>query len=127
MVLSVQGFHRTPCLRPVANYLMGEMVCESYRCTFLQRAEALRMILRHGKRTFYASDIFEGDASTGGIVNGLCGKGLIDKTGNTKFEFVEVDDNLFRRYEVYEWKLNYPIEALEDAYYKVAEYIKSNL
>lgn len=127
MLLTVQESHKTPCLRRVANYLMGEMVCETYRCTFLQRAEAFRMLLRHGKKTFYASEIFKGDASTGGIMNGLYNKGLVDKTGNTKFEFVEVGENLFRRYEVCEWKLNYPVEALESAYYRVAEYIKSNL
>lgn len=65
--------------------------------------EAMRVIAKNGRK-FYASDY----NINGGTINGLAYRGLIQETGKTKFDFIEVDeiDHLYKKVEVYEWEIS---------------------
>lgn len=58
-------------------------------------------ILASGKKTFYASDL----GLNGGQINGLSYWNFIKKTGNTKEEWIDVDENTRKRVCVYEWEI----------------------
>lgn len=63
---------------------------------------AIITIIKNG-RDFYAHD-YELD---GGIISALAYKGLIEKTGNSKSEFVAVGyDGMYKKVEVYEWRVS---------------------
>ena len=63
---------------------------------------AMITILNHG-RDFYAHDY----KLDGGIISALARKGMIEKTGNSKSEFVEVGyDEMYKKVEVYEWRVS---------------------
>ena len=63
---------------------------------------AIITILNHG-RDFYAHD-YELD---GGIISALAYKGVIEKTGNSKSQFVAVGyDGMYKKVEVYEWRVS---------------------
>lgn len=54
-------------------------------------------------RDFYAQDY----KLDGGIISALAYKGVIEKTGNSKSEFIEVGyDHLYKKVEVYEWRVS---------------------
>ena len=59
-------------------------------------------IINNG-RDFYAHDY----ELNGGIISALARKGLIEKTGNSKSQFVAVGyDELYKKIEVYEWRVS---------------------
>lgn len=63
---------------------------------------ALITIIKNG-RDFYAHDYELG----GGTISALAYKGLINKTGNSKSEFVAVGYNeMYKKVEVYEWRVS---------------------
>ena len=63
---------------------------------------AMITILNHG-RDFYAQDY----KLDGGIISALARKGMIEKTGNSKSEFLMVSyDGLYKKIEVYEWRVS---------------------
>ena len=64
--------------------------------------EAYEVILRSGRRTFYASDF----NLCGGTISALQGYGLIQMTGKTKDVFVLVDSEceLYKKKKVLEWE-----------------------
>ena len=64
--------------------------------------DAIITIIKNG-RDFYAHD-YELD---GGTISALAYKGVIEKTGNSKSEFIEVGyDHLYKKIEVYEWRVS---------------------
>lgn len=63
---------------------------------------AMITILSNG-RDFYAHD-YELD---GGIISALARKGLIEKTGNSKSQFIAIGyDEMYKKIEVYEWRVS---------------------
>lgn len=63
---------------------------------------AIITIIKNG-RDFYAHD-YELD---GGIISALAYKGVIEKTGNSKSQFVAVGyDGMYKKIEVYEWRVS---------------------
>ena len=63
---------------------------------------AMVTIINNG-RDFYAHDY----ELNGGIISALARKGLIEKTGNSKSQFVSVGyDELYKKIEVYEWRVS---------------------
>ena len=63
---------------------------------------AMITIINNG-RDFYARDY----ELNGGTISALARKGMIEKTGNSKSEFVEVGyDHLYRKVEIYEWRVS---------------------
>lgn len=63
---------------------------------------AMTTIISNG-RDFYARDY----KLNGGTISALARKGMIEKTGNSKSEFVAVGhDNLYRKVEIYEWRVS---------------------
>ena len=63
---------------------------------------AMVTIINNG-RDFYAHDY----ELNGGIISVLARKGLIEKTGNSKSQFVAVGyDELYKKIEVYEWRVS---------------------
>ena len=63
---------------------------------------AMVTIINNG-RDFYAHDY----ELNGGIISALARKGLIEKTGNSKSQFVAVCyDELYKKIEVYEWRVS---------------------
>ena len=63
---------------------------------------AMVTIINNG-RDFYAHDY----ELNGGIISALARKGLIEKTGNSKSQFVAVGyDELYKKIEVYEWRVS---------------------
>ena len=63
---------------------------------------AIITIIKNG-RDFYAHD-YELD---GGIISALAYKGVIEKTGNSKSQFVAVGyDGMYKKVEVYEWRVS---------------------
>ena len=63
---------------------------------------AMITILKNG-RDFYAHD-YELD---GGIISALAYKGMIEKTGNSKSEFIAIGyDEMYKKVEVYEWRVS---------------------
>ena len=54
-------------------------------------------------RDFYAHD-YELD---GGVISALARKGMIEKTGNSKSEFLAIGyDEMYKKIEVYEWRVS---------------------
>ena len=62
---------------------------------------AIITIIKNG-RDFYAQD-YELD---GGIISALARKGMIEKTGNSKSQFLMVGCDLYKKVEVYEWRVS---------------------
>ena len=63
---------------------------------------AIITIIKNG-RDFYAQDY----KLDGGIISALAYKGVIEKTGNSKSQFVMVGyDGLYKKVEVYEWRVS---------------------
>ena len=62
---------------------------------------AIITILNHG-RDFYAQDY----KLDGGIISALARKGIIEKTGNSKSQFLMVGYDLYKKVEVYEWRVS---------------------
>ena len=63
---------------------------------------AMITIIKNG-RDFYAHD-YELD---GGIISALAYKGLIEKTGNSKSEFLAIGyDGMYKKIEVHEWRVS---------------------
>ena len=63
---------------------------------------AMITILKNG-RDFYAHDY----KLDGGIISALAYKGVIEKTGNSKSQFVAVGyDEMYKKVEVYEWRVS---------------------
>lgn len=63
---------------------------------------AMVTIINNG-RDFYAHDY----ELNGGIISALARKGLIEKTGNSKSQFVALGyDELYKKIEVYEWRVS---------------------
>ena len=63
---------------------------------------AMITIIKNG-RDFYAHD-YELD---GGIISALARKGMIEKTGNSKSEFLAIGYNeMYKKVEVYEWRVS---------------------
>lgn len=63
---------------------------------------AMITILSNG-RDFYAHNY----ELNGGTISALARKDMIEKTGNSKSEFVEVGyDHLYRKVEIYEWRVS---------------------
>ena len=63
---------------------------------------AMVTIINNG-RDFYAHDY----ELNGGIISALARKGLIEKTGKSKSQFVAVGyDELYKKIEVYEWRVS---------------------
>lgn len=64
---------------------------------------AMTTIIRNG-RDFFAADY----ELNGGTISALARVGLIEKTGNTRESFVEVDlcKHLYRKCEVNEWRVS---------------------
>lgn len=63
---------------------------------------AIITIVKNG-RDFYAHD-YELD---GGIISALARKGLIEKTGNSKTQFIAIGyDEMYKKIEVYEWRVS---------------------
>ena len=61
---------------------------------------AIITIIKNG-RDFYAHDYKLG----GGIISALARKGMIEKTGNSKSEFLAISyDEMYKKIEVYEWR-----------------------
>ena len=63
---------------------------------------AMITILSNG-REFYAHDY----ELSGGIISALARKGMIEKTGNSKSEFIAISyDEMYKKVEVYEWRVS---------------------
>lgn len=63
---------------------------------------AMITILSNG-RDFYAHDY----KLDGGIISALARKGLIEKTGNSKSQFIAIGyDEMYKKIEVYEWRVS---------------------
>ena len=63
---------------------------------------AMITILSNG-RDFYAHDY----ELSGGIISALASKGMIEKTGNSKSEFLAIGyDEMYKKVEVYEWRVS---------------------
>ena len=63
---------------------------------------AMITILSNG-RDFYAHDY----ELNGGIISALARKGMIEKTGNSKSEFLAISyDEMYKKVEVYEWRVS---------------------
>ena len=62
---------------------------------------AMITILNNG-RNFYAQDY----ELSGGIISALARKDMIEKTGNSKSQFVAVGCDLYKKVEVYEWRVS---------------------
>ena len=63
---------------------------------------AMITIIKNGC-DFYAHDY----ELNGGIISALAYKGVIEKTGNSKSEFVEVGYNgMYKKVEIYEWRVS---------------------
>lgn len=63
---------------------------------------AMITILSNG-RDFYAHD-YELD---GGVISALARKGMIEKTGNSRSEFIAIGyDEMYKKIEVYEWRVS---------------------
>ena len=63
---------------------------------------AMITILSNG-RDFYAHDY----NLDGGIISALACKGLIEKTGNSKSQFIAIGyDEMYKKIEVYEWRVS---------------------
>ena len=63
---------------------------------------AIITIIKNG-RDFYAHDY----KLDGGIISALAYKGVIEKTGNSKSQFVAVGyDEMYKKVEVYEWRVS---------------------
>ena len=63
---------------------------------------AMITILSNG-RDFYAHDYELG----GGIISALARNGMIEKTGNSKSEFLAIGyDEMYKKVEVYEWRVS---------------------
>lgn len=63
---------------------------------------AMITILSNG-RDFYAHD-YELD---GGVISALARNGLIEKTGNSKSQFIAIGyDEMYKKIEVYEWRVS---------------------
>ena len=63
---------------------------------------AMITILSNG-RDFYAHDY----ELSGGIISALARKGMIEKTGNSRSEFLAIGyDEMYKKVEVYEWRVS---------------------
>ena len=63
---------------------------------------AIITIIKNG-RDFYAHDY----KLDGGIISALAYKGVIEKTGTSKSQFVAVGyDEMYKKVEVYEWRVS---------------------
>ena len=63
---------------------------------------AMITILSNG-RDFYAHDY----ELSGGIISALARKGMIEKAGNSKSEFLAIGyDEMYKKVEVYEWRVS---------------------
>ena len=63
---------------------------------------AMITILSNG-RDFYAHDY----ELSGGIISALARKGMIEKTGNSRSEFLAISyDEMYKKIEVYEWRVS---------------------
>ena len=63
---------------------------------------AIITIIKNG-RDFYAHDY----KLDGGIISALAYKGVIEKTGNSKSQFVAIGyDEMYKKVEVYEWRVS---------------------
>ena len=63
---------------------------------------AMITILSNG-RDFYAHDYELG----GGIISALARNGMIEKTGNSRSEFLAIGyDEMYKKVEVYEWRVS---------------------
>lgn len=64
--------------------------------------DAMITILNNG-RNFYAQDY----ELSGGVISALARKGMIEKTGNSKSQFLMVGyDGLYKKIVVYEWRVS---------------------
>lgn len=64
--------------------------------------DAIITIIKNG-HDFYAHDY----KLDGGIISALAYKGVIEKTGNSKSQFVAVGyDEMYKKVEVYEWRVS---------------------
>lgn len=63
---------------------------------------AMITILSNG-RDFYAHDY----ELNGGVISALACNGIIEKTGNSKSEFIAIGyDEMYKKIEVYEWRVS---------------------
>ena len=63
---------------------------------------AMITILSNG-RDFYAHDYELGD----NVISALAREGMIEKTGNSKSEFLAIDhDEMYKKVKVYEWRVS---------------------
>lgn len=63
---------------------------------------AMITILSNG-RDFYAHDY----ELSGGVISALARKGMIEKTGNSRSEFIAIGyDEMYKKVEVYEWRVS---------------------
>ena len=79
---------------------------------------AIITIIKNG-RDFYAHDY----KLDGGIISALAYKGVIEKTGNSKSQFVAIGyDEMYKKVEVYEWRVSRKgVKAVAEMARKTAE------
>jgi hypothetical protein len=78
----------------------------------LTRLQLLKILAAHGEAPFYGADLFGASDSLGGWMNGLRSYGIIEETGNVQEVMVQINDDLYRKYSIKEWKLTIPADLL---------------
>lgn len=79
---------------------------------------AIKKLIEHNESTFFAKDLSISSAMIFSL-NGC----LITSTGNKIYDFVCIDEReqLYKKYEITEWKLCVPIDILIEEYNRVIE------
>ena len=110
----------------VATYVVSG-VNDGRRFPIISRLSILRDLIANGDKPFYASDLFGTSDSLGGIINGLSIHGIIKPTGNVREGMVPMGGDMYRRCEIKEWQLVFPVIQFENAYKEIRTIIIANI
>lgn len=109
----------------VATYVASNTDSTSF--PIISKMAILRTLIENGNKSFYASDLFGASASLGGVINGLSVNAIIKATGSVREAMVPMGGDVYRKCEVKEWQLAFPVEDLQNAYVEVRQFILENL
>ena len=94
---------------------------------FITRIQLLEKIIANGNKPFYGNELFGTHYKLGGWMNGLKYNGIIKETGKTKEMMLQIDDKLYRKCEIKEWKINIDTQILHKILNEFKKELKSQL
>ena len=111
----------------LANFALCAKTSDPWGVALFKRMDAVRTLLAHGTKPFYANEVFGNRDDLGGLMNALDIAHIIAPTGNTREQFIDFGDGYGRMVTVKEWELTHSVEVWTEAYAEVKQFIVDRL